>query len=104
MKTLVHNEHKIEVECWGTIKVLYDGKLMASQDSMFGGTLSFQVIENNEAVIYEVKIFKSPISNSLFFRFFEKFKVRIFYPFIISPLVEIRRNDVLLYSDRKRKD
>ncbi|MHA2290499.1 MAG: hypothetical protein ACXABG_17065 [Promethearchaeota archaeon] len=101
MKTLFHNGHKIEVHCWGTKKVFYDNKLMTSKDSIFGGTLSFQIEEDNDIATYEVKIFNSPFSNSSFFKFLDKFKFRIFYPFIISPAVEIRRNGVLLYSDRQ---
>jgi hypothetical protein len=101
MKTLLHNGHKIEVPCWGTKKVFYDGNLMSSSDSVFGATLSFQVIENNETAIYEVKISELPFSDSPFSRFLGKFKIRIFHPFIISPRVEIRRNGALLYSDRQ---
>jgi len=100
MKTLLHNGHKIEVSCWGTQEVYYDGKLISSQNAVFVGTHSFQVEESNEIVTYEVKVFKSPFSNWLFLKFFNKFKIRIFYPFVISPAIEIRRNGILLYSDR----
>ena len=100
MKTLFYNGHRIEVHCWGMKRVFYDGMLISSKYSAFDGTLIFQIEEDNETANYEVKIFKSPFSNSLFFRFFNKFNLRIFYPFIISPQVEIRRNGVLLYSDR----
>lgn len=100
MKTLFHNEHKIEVNCWGENSVFYDGKLVSSKNSILGNTLSFKIEEDSQIVNYEVKISKSPFSNSLFFRFLDKINIRIYYPFIISPQVEIRRNGVLLYSDR----
>ncbi len=101
MKTLFYNGHKIEVHCWGAKKVLYDNKLVASKHSMLGGALSFEIEEGAEIATYEVQIFRSPFSNSLFFRFLDKLNIRVFYPFIISPLVEIRRNGILLYSDRQ---
>jgi len=78
MKTIFHNEHKIEVKLWGTEKVFYDGELKTSQFTLFGGTHGFQVVEDGETVNYDVET-----------------KMGIW-----APWMKIRRNGILIYSDK----
>ena len=79
MKTLFHKGHKIEVKLYGTEKVFYDGKLMSSVLPLLRtATHIFQVDEDGENVSYEVEIIAG------FFTFWMK----------------IRRNGILIYSDK----
>ena len=54
MKTIFHNQHKIEVGGVWKEKVFYDGRLMSSKLSVFGSTHIFRVTEENIEVQYEV--------------------------------------------------
>jgi hypothetical protein len=78
MKTLIYNGHKIEVKLWWTEKVFYDGKLMTSRFTVFGGTHIFQVEEEGETINYEVETYEGfPIGG-----------------------MKVRRNGILIYSDK----
>ena len=83
MKTVFHQGHKIEVpgmSLMGREKVLYDGREVSSKVSMTGATHVFRVIENGEEVQYEVEI------GTRWHGF--------------TSWATIRRNGVLIYSDR----
>lgn len=54
MKTIIHNDHKIEIKGWGKEKIFYDGKEVSSKWSTTGGTHVFRVVEEDEEVQYEV--------------------------------------------------
>jgi len=77
MKTLLYNGHKIEVKLWCKEKIFYDGKLMSSRHTLFGGTHVFQVEEEGETINYEVEIY--------------------FFPTLG---MKVRRNGILIYSDK----
>ena len=78
MKTFLYKGHKIEVKLFPIEKVFYDGKLMTSQFTVFGGTHVFQVCEDGENVSYEVET-KSGV---------------------LVPWMKVRRNGILIYSDK----
>lgn len=81
MKTIMYNGHKIEVQVWGTEKVLYDGVLMSSKRAMLGATHTFTAFEDGEEVVYEVE-------NGL---------GSILPP---TPYTTVRRMGILFFSDR----
>ena len=78
LKTLLHNGHRIDIKTWGTEKVFYDGRQMTSKFTLLGGTHAFEIEENGERVTYEVEISAMGW----------------------SPCVKIRRNGILIYSDK----
>jgi len=59
MKTIVYNEHQIQlpgVSLTGKEEVKYDGKVVCTKHTVFGGTHVFRVEEDGEAAVYEVEI------------------------------------------------
>jgi hypothetical protein len=50
-------DHRIDIRNGafsGVEKIYYDGKLVSSKWSLFGSKHSFEIIEDNETVLYEV--------------------------------------------------
>jgi hypothetical protein len=59
MKTIVYNGHQIQLpgaSLTGKEEVKYDGKVVSSKHTVFGGTHVFRVKEDGEDVDYEVEI------------------------------------------------
>ena len=59
MRTIVYNEHQIQLpgmSLTGKEEVKYDGRVVSSKHTMFGGTHVFKVKEDGEDVDYEVDI------------------------------------------------
>lgn len=59
MRTIVYNEHQIQLPGYsftGKEEVKYDGRVVSSKHTMFGGTHVFKVKEDGEDVDYEVDI------------------------------------------------
>ncbi len=56
MMTIMHNDHRIEVQGFGRERVFYDGKEMSSKLSFLGSTHIFGVTEDGEQIQYEVRL------------------------------------------------
>lgn len=59
MKVIVHNGHQIQLpgmSLTGKEEVKYDGKVVSSKHTIFGGTHVFRVKEDGEDVDYEIEI------------------------------------------------
>ncbi|HHB52514.1 MAG TPA: hypothetical protein ENK75_05670 [Saprospiraceae bacterium] len=50
------NEISVHNSIWGAEKVKYNGREMTSQFSVLGGVHHFEVIEDGERVVYEVRL------------------------------------------------
>ena len=80
MKTIISNNHRIEIKGWGKEKIFYDGELVSSKLSVTGATHIFKKTEENEEVQYKVS-----------------FGTR-WHGF--TYWVEVRRNGITIYIDR----
>ena len=59
MKTIVYNGHTIQLpgqSLTGKEEIKYDGRVVSSKHTMFGGTHVFSIKEDEEDVNYEVEI------------------------------------------------
>ena len=85
MITVAHNNHKIEVQeesFTGVEKVFYDGREVSSKRSVLGSTHVFTVNEEGASVQYEVEIGVKTVF------------------FVPRPYTTVRRNGVLIFSNR----
>jgi len=89
MPFIKYGNHTIEVrlERHGEETVFYDGEVMSSKMTTFGGTHRFSVKEDDEAVNYEVKI--KPKGGL--------FGVVTGFGLATAPTVEVRRNGKKIY-------
>jgi hypothetical protein len=79
--TIIHNGHQIRIEwsVWtGKEKVSYDGQIMSDRHTIAGGIHVFTVNEGSETAQYEVR----------------------FSLGVTSPPIEVRRNGIIIYSNR----
>ena len=56
MKTIMYNDHKIEVKGLGKDVVYYDGKEVSSKWCMASSAHIFNVVEDDKKIQYEVTI------------------------------------------------
>ena len=79
MKTVFHNNHRIEVATFFPEKVFYDGRQMTSKNNVVGeSTHVFCVEEEGKSVTYEIEI-----------------KMGWW-----ASWIRVRRNGIIFYSDK----